>query len=66
MPDHQKLTTRAKHTMYLVHGCCGDRDAAEGQCADDGIEQVALEWEVLGVSFDEGDVNAELGCPVAG
>lgn len=23
-------------------------------------------WEVLGVSFDEGDVKAEPGCPAAG
>jgi hypothetical protein len=30
MPDDQKLTTRAKHTMHLVD-CCGRvRDAAEG------------------------------------
>jgi hypothetical protein len=30
MPDHQKLTTRAKHTVHLVDCCCGVRDAAEG------------------------------------
>ncbi|MDF3072142.1 MAG: hypothetical protein K0R38_7743, partial [Polyangiaceae bacterium] len=40
MPDHQKLTTGAKHTVHLVDCCCGVRDAAEGQRADDGIEPV--------------------------
>jgi hypothetical protein len=44
----------------------GSGDAAEGEGADDGIEPVICEGEVLGVSFDEGDVNAELGGPVAG
>jgi hypothetical protein len=66
MPDHQKLTTRAKHTVHLVDCGCGVRDAAEGQRADDGIEPVVREWEVLGVSLDEADVNVELGSPVAG
>jgi hypothetical protein len=66
MPDHQKLTTRAKHTVHLVDCGCGVRDAAEGQRADDGIEPVVREWEVLGVSLEEGDVNADVGRPAAG
>jgi hypothetical protein len=30
VPDHQKLTTRAKHSVHLVDCCRGVRDAAEG------------------------------------
>jgi len=66
MPDHQKQTTRVKHAVHLVDCCCGVGDAAEGQGADDGIEPVVREWEVLGVSLEEGDLNAELGGLVAG
>jgi hypothetical protein len=66
MPDHQKLTTRAKHTVHLVDCGCGVRDAAEGQRADDGIEPVVREWEVLGVSLEEGDVDVDVGRPAAG
>jgi hypothetical protein len=66
MPDHQKLTTSTKHTVYLVDCCTGVRDAAEGKRADDGVEPVVREWEVLGVGLDEGDVKADLGCPAAG
>ena len=66
MPDHQKLTTGVKHPVHLVDRCCGVGDAAEGQGADDGIEPVVREREVLGVSLDESDVNAELSGPVAG
>jgi hypothetical protein len=66
MPDHEKLTTRAKHTVHLLDCCCRLGDAAEGKRADDGIEPVVSEWEVLGVGLDEGDVNTEFGCPAAG
>jgi hypothetical protein len=30
MPNHQKLTTRVKHTVHLAYCCCGVGDAAEG------------------------------------
>jgi hypothetical protein len=60
VPDYQKLTTRAKHSVHLVDCCRGVRDAAEGWRADDGIEPV------VSVSFDEGDLDAERGCPAAG
>ena len=52
--------------MHLVDCCSGVRDAAEGQRADDGIEPVVSEWEVLGVGLDEGDINTKFGCPAAG
>jgi hypothetical protein len=61
MPAHQQLTTSTKHTVHLVNCCRRLRDAAEGKRADDGIEPVVSEWEVLGVSLDEDDVNADLG-----
>ena len=64
--DEDELSAGSEDSSHLGQGLVGVEDVAQGEGADDGVEGLVGEGEVVGVALLEVDVAVGLGGAVAG